>query len=674
MSKGVDILGPFPLAPGQIKFLIVAVDYFTKWIEAEPVVVISVEKVKKFLWKKIICRFSLPTIIVSDNGTQFASKTTAEFCQGLGIKQVFTSVVHPQTNGQAEATNKVILRGLRRRLEEAKGWWVEELPQVLWSYHTTPHSATNETPLRLAFGTKAVIPVEIGEPPLQTKLFEPKANEGKLRANLDMIQEVREAAHIREFAIKARVAKLYNQKVIPRNFKPQDLVLRRTVHKAESNKLMPKWEGPFRVRKEVGRGAYKLETLKGKEIPRTWNAASLQIGNSWIRLGLVQKWQLNKVDHGLDSDKSYKCHLHGRPWIRLGLVQKWQLNKVDHGLDSDKSYKCYLHSRPWIHLGLVQKWQLKKVDHGLNSDKPYNCHLHGRPWIRLGLVQKWQLNKVDHGLDSDKSYKRHLHDRPWIRLGLVQKWQLNKVDHGLDSDKSYKCYLHGRPWIRLGLVQKWQLNKVDHGLDSDKSYKRHLHGRPWIRLGLVQKWQLNKVDHGLDSAKSYIHQGIRFRNIDEGVKKFDLLKGAFEAHFILIHYIDPLLIDGLIMCFNGILGSFERLIHCLHLILVVLLQVGFLCLESLHFGLERIIAKLQWKADSHEASSPLRPKLKIICDSPLQNFCAGQPKRIFRPPHPQTSSRRCKLGRTHELHTAVEHYRPQPSPNGPHPPQALRMQ
>ncbi|RDX74603.1 hypothetical protein CR513_45640, partial [Mucuna pruriens] len=274
---GVDILGPFPLAPGHIKFLIVAVDYFTKWIEAKPVAVISAERVKKFLWKKIICRFGLPAIIVSDNGTQFASKTTVEFCQGLGIKQIFTSVEHPQTNGQVKAANKVILRGLWRRLEEAKSRWVEELPQVLWSYHTTPHSATNETPFRLAFGTEAVIPVEIGEPSLRTELFEPKANEGELRANLDMIQEVREAAHIREFAIKARVAKLYNRKVIPRNFKPQDLVLRRTVHKAESNKLMPKWEGPFRVRKEVGRGAYKLETLKSKEIPRTWNTAFLRM-------------------------------------------------------------------------------------------------------------------------------------------------------------------------------------------------------------------------------------------------------------------------------------------------------------------------------------------------------------------------------------------------------------
>ncbi|RDX85668.1 Retrovirus-related Pol polyprotein from transposon opus, partial [Mucuna pruriens] len=200
---GVDILGPFPPAPGQVKFLIVAVDYFTKWIEAEPVATITAERVKRFYWKKIVCRFGIPAEIVFDNGTQFASKATAEFCQGLKIKQ---------SNGQAEAANKVILRGLRKRLEEAKGRWAEELHQVLWSYHTTTHSSTNETPFHLTFGTEAMIPVEIGEPSPRTTLFEPSRNEEELRANLDLIQEVREIAHVKEYAVIARAARRYNQK------------------------------------------------------------------------------------------------------------------------------------------------------------------------------------------------------------------------------------------------------------------------------------------------------------------------------------------------------------------------------------------------------------------------------------------------------------------------------
>ncbi|RDX98991.1 hypothetical protein CR513_18019, partial [Mucuna pruriens] len=265
---GVDILGPFPPAPGQVKFLIVAVDYFTKWVEAKPVTTITAERVK---------RFGIPAEIVSDNGTQFASKAMAEFCEGLKIKQVFTSVEHPQSNGQAEAANKIILRRLRKRLEEAKGRWAKELPQVLWSYHTTPHSTTNETPFRLTFGTEAMIPVEIGEPSPRATLFEPSMNEEELRANLDLIQEVRQIAHIREYAVKTRAARRYNQKVVPRRFKAGDLVLKKIIMAANKNKLTPLWEGPFRVMNETGQGAYKLENLEGKALPRTWNAVSLRM-------------------------------------------------------------------------------------------------------------------------------------------------------------------------------------------------------------------------------------------------------------------------------------------------------------------------------------------------------------------------------------------------------------
>ncbi|RDX75650.1 Tf2-9, partial [Mucuna pruriens] len=250
---GIDILGSFPLAPGQLKFLMVAVDYFTKWVEAEPMATITTERVKSFIWKKIICQFGLPVEIVSDND--------------LHIRQSFTSVKHPQANGQAEAANRVILRGLRRRLEEAKGRWAKELPQVIWSYHTTPHSTTGETPFRLTYGSEAVIPVEIGEPSPRTTLFEPTANEDELRANLDLLQETREIAHIKEYAVKTRGY---------RDFEERDLVLRKETLGAEKNKLTPKWEGPFRISEKVGRGAYQLEHLNRRRIPRTWNTNSLR--------------------------------------------------------------------------------------------------------------------------------------------------------------------------------------------------------------------------------------------------------------------------------------------------------------------------------------------------------------------------------------------------------------
>jgi hypothetical protein len=126
----VDIVGPFPLALGQLKFLTVGVDYFTKWIEPEAMAKITAERVRRFYWKKIICRFGLPRCIVSDNGTQFDTSTVVEFCRNLVIQTKFVSVIHPQANGLAEPSNKVILNGIKKKLEPAKGLWAEQLHEV----------------------------------------------------------------------------------------------------------------------------------------------------------------------------------------------------------------------------------------------------------------------------------------------------------------------------------------------------------------------------------------------------------------------------------------------------------------------------------------------------------------------------------------------------------------
>ncbi|XP_020236657.1 uncharacterized protein LOC109816175 [Cajanus cajan] len=126
---GADILGPFPVAKGQCKFLIVAVDLFTKWIEAEPLACISAHQVQKFLWRNIITRFGVPHTLVTDNDLQFTDRKLNEFLDGLGIQHKVTSVEHPQMNGQPESANKVILTELKKRLGEAKEAWSEQLPR-----------------------------------------------------------------------------------------------------------------------------------------------------------------------------------------------------------------------------------------------------------------------------------------------------------------------------------------------------------------------------------------------------------------------------------------------------------------------------------------------------------------------------------------------------------------
>ncbi|XP_072060215.1 uncharacterized protein [Arachis hypogaea] len=271
---GVDLLGPFPVGPGQVKYLIVAIDYFTKWIEAEPLASISSSNCRKFMWRQVITRFGIPEVVISDNGTQFTDKKFTEFLNGLGIRQRFSSVEHPQTNGQVESANKVILSGLKKRLDNKKGAWADEHAAVLWSYRTTEQSSTKETPFRLTYGVDAVIPVEIGEssPRLLLKGVEEAIEK-------DLIDETREMAHLTETALKQRMALRYNTKVIKREFEPNDLVLRRNdigLPTPGEGKLAANWEGPYRIKKVLGKGAFKLERLDGKEVPRTWNADNLR--------------------------------------------------------------------------------------------------------------------------------------------------------------------------------------------------------------------------------------------------------------------------------------------------------------------------------------------------------------------------------------------------------------
>ncbi|GJR53776.1 reverse transcriptase domain-containing protein [Tanacetum coccineum] len=114
---GIDIAGPFPEGPGKVKFLIVAMDYFTKWIEAKPVATITGNQIKKFVWDNIVCRFGLPGEIISDNGKQFRDDPFKDWCEKLCINQHFASVKHPQTNGLVERANRSLGEGIKARLE-----------------------------------------------------------------------------------------------------------------------------------------------------------------------------------------------------------------------------------------------------------------------------------------------------------------------------------------------------------------------------------------------------------------------------------------------------------------------------------------------------------------------------------------------------------------------------
>ena len=181
----MDIVGPLPAAAAQKKFLLVATDYFSKWVEVEAYASIKDKDVTKFIWKNIICRFGIPQTIIVDNGPQFDSITFRNFCSELNIQNLYSTPRYPQSNGQAKATNKTLVTALKKRLEQAKGKWVEKLPGALWAYRTTPGRPIGNTPFALTYGMDAVIPTEIGLPTTRTEAGRQDDANAELRRNLD---------------------------------------------------------------------------------------------------------------------------------------------------------------------------------------------------------------------------------------------------------------------------------------------------------------------------------------------------------------------------------------------------------------------------------------------------------------------------------------------------------
>ncbi|KAM1764361.1 hypothetical protein ACFX11_003622 [Malus domestica] len=131
MQWAIDLVGPMSLATRGKGMTIVTTDYFTKWVEAEPMTTMAQTDIERFIWRNIICRFGIPQSIVKDNAQQFVGKDLAKFFKKYGIKRHMSTPRYPQGNGRAKASNKMILDCLKKSLTNKKGKWPDELPKCL---------------------------------------------------------------------------------------------------------------------------------------------------------------------------------------------------------------------------------------------------------------------------------------------------------------------------------------------------------------------------------------------------------------------------------------------------------------------------------------------------------------------------------------------------------------
>jgi transposase InsO family protein len=194
---GLDIVGPLRKAPGGYTHLLVAVDKFSKWIEERPITNLRAVQAVSF-FTDIIHRFGVPNSIITDNGSQFTGRKFLEFCDKYHIHVDWAAVAHPQTNGQVERADDMIIQGLKPRIFDRRNKsgrkWLQELPSVVWGLRTTPSRATGFTLFFLVYGAEAVLPTDLEYGSPRVKGYDKGANQRAREDSLDQLEEARTVA------------------------------------------------------------------------------------------------------------------------------------------------------------------------------------------------------------------------------------------------------------------------------------------------------------------------------------------------------------------------------------------------------------------------------------------------------------------------------------------------
>jgi hypothetical protein len=191
---GIDVIGPINLkASNEHLFILVAIDYFTKWVEACSYAHVTQKVVKRFIEKDLICRYGVPERVVTDNAQNFNGKMIADLCTKWKIKHSNSSPYRPKMNGAVEAANKNIKKIVQKMVITYKDWhaW---LPYALHAYRIAVRTSAGATPYSLVYGMEAVVPLEVEIPSLRVlmKLGLEETEWAKIRyEQLNMISERR---------------------------------------------------------------------------------------------------------------------------------------------------------------------------------------------------------------------------------------------------------------------------------------------------------------------------------------------------------------------------------------------------------------------------------------------------------------------------------------------------
>ncbi|XP_024156151.1 uncharacterized protein LOC112164147 [Rosa chinensis] len=254
----------------QHKFIIVATDFFTKWVEAEPLKEASGATIRQFIFRNIICRFGIPEVLVSDRGAAFIGGDVEQLVNNFGIQFLHCTPYYAQSNGQAEASNKIIITLLKKMLVENPRQRHETLYETLWAYRTLKRTPTATTPYALMFGHDAVLPLEINVHSLcvqdQHHLIGDDYVQAMWQEHEDLSGQCLEALDNLVME-KQRIARAYDKRTRGHSYKEGELVWKVVLPFGEKltgrGKWTPRWEGPFVIHRILERGAFHLKDLDG---------------------------------------------------------------------------------------------------------------------------------------------------------------------------------------------------------------------------------------------------------------------------------------------------------------------------------------------------------------------------------------------------------------------------
>lgn len=274
---GIDMIRMIePKASNDHRFILVSIDYFTKWVEAASYANVTQQVVTRFIKKEIICRYGIPNKIIIDNANNLNNKMMKELCNEFKIKQHNSSPYVPKMNGTVEATNKNNKRIIQKMVRTFEDWH-EMLPFSLYGYRISVRTSTGKTPYSLVYGIEVVLTIEVEIPSLRViipslgVIMEADLDEAEsVQSRYDQLNLIREK-HL-TFAYHGQLyqrhlEQAFDKKVLPCEYRAGELVLKRysTIHSDPRGKWTPNYEVPFIVKKDFSGGALILTIMDGED-------------------------------------------------------------------------------------------------------------------------------------------------------------------------------------------------------------------------------------------------------------------------------------------------------------------------------------------------------------------------------------------------------------------------